>query len=269
MTDQATAVLVDLDGTLCDTSGRAHLLDKKPRDWEAYSLACGDDKPIPFAIEVVQDLADRGHRIVISTGRGIVARKQTNAWLLRNGVPWHTIFMRKVGDMRRNPELKRERAEQVMRESRVLFALEDHPAVVREYAALGIPSLVVARPEADQGILTELAADLVDQSANAQLPAPVAEALTLIHDTFARKNADYAQDTNWRSNFDDVSGQMGWESSVTAADALIAVKQARLRSLKANGRGPANEAVLDTYLDRTVYAVIALALYLDEQSQQQ
>lgn len=94
-------------------------------------------------------------------------------------------------------------------------------------------------------------------------PAPVAEALDTIRTIFAQKNADYAQDSNWRSNFADVAAQMGW-NDLDAVDALIAVKQARLKSLRSNGRTPVNESVADTLLDRAVYAVIALAIYLED-----
>lgn len=74
------------------------------------------------------------------------------------------------------------------------------------------------------------------------------------------KRADYATDGDIFSNFREVAAQMGFASPVTAVDALIATKQARLKALTANGREPGNESVADTYLDRAVYSVIALAL---------
>lgn len=97
----------------------------------------------------------------------------------------------------------------------------------------------------------------------ADLPPPVQRAVDALIETFTRKSADYADDSNWRSNFDAVSRQMGFPA-VVAADTLVAVKQARLQALSANGRPPANEALADTYLDRMVYATIAYALLLDE-----
>lgn len=97
----------------------------------------------------------------------------------------------------------------------------------------------------------------------ADIPQPVSDALGVIEEIFGRKNADYAADSNWRSNFADVASQMDW-SDLDAVDALIAVKQARLKSLRINGRAPANEAVADTYLDRAVYAVIALAMLIED-----
>lgn len=113
-----------------------------------------------------------------------------------------------------------------------------------------------------QELVAAVPATRAEQPA-ASIPPPVERAIERIRATFAKKNADYAEDGAWRSNFDDIAHQMD-AGAVDAADTLIAVKQARLRSLKRNGRGPQNEAVDDTYLDRAVYAVIALALLMDD-----
>lgn len=97
------------------------------------------------------------------------------------------------------------------------------------------------------------------------LPAPIAAAMLKIVSTFTRKNADYADDTNWRSNFDDIAAQTNMGAQ-DAAEVFIAVKQARLKSLRRNGREKEtmNEAIEDTLLDRMVYCVIAYALMLDD-----
>lgn len=100
------------------------------------------------------------------------------------------------------------------------------------------------------------------------VPGAIKAALDRIRGTFARKNADYADDSRtWDSNFRDVSEQMGWAGPLEACEALIAVKQARLRSMRNNGRLPSNESVEDTILDRAVYSVIALGLSLQEEGE--
>lgn len=96
-----------------------------------------------------------------------------------------------------------------------------------------------------------------------RIPEPVRRAIGMVADTFRRKNADYADGSSWRSNFADVARQMAFDD-LDAAEVLIAVKQARLKSLRANGRTPQNESVADTVLDRAVYSVIALAIYLED-----
>lgn len=100
--------------------------------------------------------------------------------------------------------------------------------------------------------------------ANDGVPPSIDSALQAVRKVFERKNADYSDGRSWDSNFQDVASQMGFPTPVDAADALIAVKQARLRSLRERGTMPRNESVADTYIDRTVYAVIALALLLEQ-----
>jgi len=96
------------------------------------------------------------------------------------------------------------------------------------------------------------------------LPASIEKVLDHITQTFVSKNADYSADADgWRSSFDDIARQCGI-SATEAANTLIAVKQARLRALQANGRAPANEAIEDTLLDRAVYSVLALALWQED-----
>ena len=81
------------------------------------------------------------------------------------------------------------------------------------------------------------------------------------------KRKDYVTDgASVFENFDRVDDQVGLPHG-TALEALIAVKQARLRALRGNDRGPANEPIRDTLLDRAVYSVLALA-YHDEQKKQ-
>lgn len=94
------------------------------------------------------------------------------------------------------------------------------------------------------------------------LPDPVAAALDKIESMFASKNDDYTTGS-WSSNFQMSAQAMGCRP-VDVADTLIAVKQARLAALRANGRPPKNESVIDTYVDRAVYAVIALSLLVEE-----
>lgn len=85
-----------------------------------------------------------------------------------------------------------------------------------------------------------------------------------------KKRADYAADSDWASNFRDVSGNLAMQGFGPAESAyvLLLTKVARLRSLRLNGRmdDPNNESVLDTYLDLAVYAIIVFAL-INEQSE--
>lgn len=79
--------------------------------------------------------------------------------------------------------------------------------------------------------------------------------------TNRRKRHDYvASEASPWENFDRVEDQtQGGHGSAT--EALIAVKQARLRALATRQDLPKNESVEDTLLDRAVYSIIALGRY--------
>jgi hypothetical protein len=91
---------------------------------------------------------------------------------------------------------------------------------------------------------------------------PIDAVLIKIHETNRRKRADYAVDGNPFSNFEGTARRLGIPGvgPLEACEFLIATKEERLAALRANRRGPQNESVLDTLLDRAVYAIIAYAI---------
>jgi hypothetical protein len=97
---------------------------------------------------------------------------------------------------------------------------------------------------------------------------PFDAALIPIVETNRRKRKDYAKDGDPFSNFKVTSQGLGMAEFGPTEAALFNVLQklARLQSLRANGRlrDTANEAVIDTYLDLAVYAIIAYAIALQE-----
>lgn len=72
-------IAVDLDGTLC--TGEF---------W-------GEDEPEPIQshIDYIWELYKKGAIIIIYTARDPRYFVQTNAWLIKNGVPFHGITMQK------------------------------------------------------------------------------------------------------------------------------------------------------------------------------
>lgn len=82
-----------------------------------------------------------------------------------------------------------------------------------------------------------------------------------------KKKADYAGNDHPNVNFYDTARQLG-QTGGHSVEALIATKQARLRVLLPqfwkSGKGPLNEGIFDTLLDRAVYAVIALTIWSED-----
>lgn len=86
--------------------------------------------------------------------------------------------------------------------------------------------------------------------------------------TNRKKRADYATDGDPFSNFRVTSDALGLSGFGAKESALFNVLQkvARLKALRENGRmdDAANEAVIDTYMDLSVYSVILYALALED-----
>lgn len=106
-------VIFDLDGTLADNTHRQHVLltrtslvDPKTANWKAFYKACPNDKPIEEAIEICNVLYSRGYKVVIITGRGEVAFKETIDWLKKYDVNYHELHMRGKLDYRTSDEYK-------------------------------------------------------------------------------------------------------------------------------------------------------------------
>ena len=139
--------IFDLDGTLADDSHRWHHVTKSG-DWEAYYAQAVHDKPISHVIEIAKALKAAGFSIVIVTGRSESIRAETELWLMRHGIMFDEVIMRKKTDRRRNSELKLEALEDlVLRGYLPLMVFEDLPAAVATYRRAGVPCAQVADPE--------------------------------------------------------------------------------------------------------------------------
>ena len=95
---------------------------------------------------------------------------------------------------------------------------------------------------------------------------PFERVLIEMAETSRKKSHDYAQDADRFSNFRATSKKFPGMTPLDACDFNIAQKEARLDNLRTRDTGPLNESVGDTYLDRAVYSVIAVALYREGQA---
>lgn len=89
----------DLDGTLADVRHRTHLIERRPRDWEAFFDAARDDPPLPTGVALLLESA-RDCDIAYVTGRPERCRADTLSWLAEHGLPEGELSMRRTGDRR-------------------------------------------------------------------------------------------------------------------------------------------------------------------------
>jgi len=91
-------VIFDIDGTLADARHRLHHIQKKPKDWDAFFDAMGDDEPRWDVVDVAAMYAKkRKMHIALLTGRPEKYRDITEQWLEFYGVPYHSLTMRPHG----------------------------------------------------------------------------------------------------------------------------------------------------------------------------
>jgi hypothetical protein len=137
------AVLVDMDGTLCDVSTVIHL-QSVPDGFTSFHEACAECPPHQAVIEWCLDHHSRGNAILIVTGRDAWTRELTEQWLSEHlPVPIDGLHMRPDGDFRSNAHIKREIHSQLTLTYEIRGAIDDDPEIVELWRGFGIPVAMV------------------------------------------------------------------------------------------------------------------------------
>lgn len=143
-TDQV--VIFDIDGTLSDTSGRQHHLDKTPKDWDQFFKELDQDPPIEGVVHIAKAMWERGLIVYLVTARFEKYRERTEGWLANNGVRYHKLYMRPNNDKQDDSLFKKEVLHEIGAD-RVLFAVEDRARVVKMWREEGVLCLQCAPGE--------------------------------------------------------------------------------------------------------------------------
>ena len=141
------AIIIDLDGTLCDNSHRQHLYDKEHKDWKLINAESKYDVPNDWCMEIVQLFGMNGYKIIFLTGRSAHAWDVTHEWLTRHvgfGIDWQ-LMMRAKQDQRPDTACKTEIFQKdILPHYDVLYAIDDRRPVVDMWRDLGVPCLACA-----------------------------------------------------------------------------------------------------------------------------
>jgi hypothetical protein len=130
------AVMVDVDGTV------ALMCDRSPYD----ESRVGDDLPNAAVIAAIRAMSAAGHAILFCSGRTEGCREATETWLgAYVGVPYAGLFMRKVGDQRKDSIVKAELFDRHIRnEWDVVCVFDDRRQVVDAWRSMGLTVFQVA-----------------------------------------------------------------------------------------------------------------------------
>lgn len=140
-------VLLDLDGTVCNTKHREHLAPPKTdredtANWVPYCLACVDDEPIAGVVQVVRMLQET-YPIFVVSGRVSEALWPTVEWLHGVGIYPENVRLHYPEDIRHNAEYKVAHIQYLrgLGYDPVLM-IEDQVPVAEAVEAIGVPVLV-------------------------------------------------------------------------------------------------------------------------------
>jgi hypothetical protein len=129
------AIIVDVDGTLAiNGTGRS------PHDWTRV-LEDSVNKPVA---EIVQRCYP-DYRVLICSGREEICRSDTVAWLYNHNIRFDVLYMRGMGDFRKDSIIKYEIFDQSIRNNyHIEFVLDDRQQVVDMWRAIGLTCVQVA-----------------------------------------------------------------------------------------------------------------------------
>jgi predicted secreted acid phosphatase len=138
------AIIVDLDGTLCDNGHRRHVYEQEPKDWKLINELSKYDLVNDWCLEIVNLFALNGYKIIFLTGRSAHSWDVTEDWLNRNvghGVDWQ-LMMRPKNDHRLDTVVKSEIFfRDILPMYDVKFAIDDRKPVVDMWRSIGVTCL--------------------------------------------------------------------------------------------------------------------------------
>lgn len=139
------AVIYDLDGTLCDASSILHLIEGEERDFPAFHAASADCPPRDDVRAAACADRDAGRAVLVVSSREFIWRDLSLDWLARHDVPCDGLYLRIVGDYRKDVVIKNEIWDHLAEDGfRVVGAWDDKQAVLDLWAGRGVEDLHLA-----------------------------------------------------------------------------------------------------------------------------
>jgi predicted kinase len=131
-----TAIMVDIDGTVALMAGRSPFDESRVHEDAANAAV----------IAAVRAMHAAGHAVIFCSGRTAGSREATGTWLAEHvAVPYEALYMRAVGDSRKDSIVKVEIFDREIRNKfNVIAVFDDRRQVVDAWRALGLTVFQVA-----------------------------------------------------------------------------------------------------------------------------
>lgn len=145
MSSKQKAIIVDLDGTLCDVEHRVHHVQSETKNWKAFNELMVHDELNHWCFELMAAMTARGYKVLFVTGRGEAWRAPTEAWLHKHAVIYEHLFMRALIDYREDSDVKEDIYRNMIEQNyQVLFVIDDRKSVVERWRTLELICLQCA-----------------------------------------------------------------------------------------------------------------------------
>lgn len=145
MSSKQKAIIVDLDGTLCDVDHRVHHVQSETKNWKAFNELMVHDELNHWCFELMAAMTARGYKVLFVTGRGEAWRAPTETWLHKHAVIYEHLFMRALIDYREDSDVKEDIYRNMIEQNyQVLFVIDDRKSVVERWRALELVCLQCA-----------------------------------------------------------------------------------------------------------------------------
>ena len=129
-------VIFDLDGTIANTEDpNAHHKENN----DGFRAHARGASTFPNIVEKVREAKEKGMDVVILTARSAHYRKDTKEWLNEHNVPYDALYMRPVGDDRKDKKVKKSLLkEEILPNFEVKKAYDDKKKNVKMFREEGI-----------------------------------------------------------------------------------------------------------------------------------
>lgn len=145
--NRPTAVIFDMDGTLCDVRGIRHLINPANpggRNFHAFHVESTGCPANQQALDEWDRAGREGHARIIVTARTMDYWQHTLWWLLLNGLEPDDAFMRRHRDFRPDNIVKDELLTQhILPRYNVVRAIDDNPAVIAVWQQHSIDTVTI------------------------------------------------------------------------------------------------------------------------------
>jgi adenylate kinase family enzyme len=143
---RANAIIVDLDGTLCNIEHRLHFVKDGKKDWKNFMLPDNiiQDQVNNWCKKII-DSMKQDNIIVLCSGRPDNLRKVTEEWLKTNKIHYDHLLMRPRDDHRQDAIVKEIILDfEILPMVKPIFAIDDRTQVVDMWRKRGIVTLQCA-----------------------------------------------------------------------------------------------------------------------------